>query len=265
MQVYYHPNNLLALLFVQDHLENCQYTTVPCGHCDHHFARSIVIKHRFTCRDLVDYDGTSFKPRYNGLQETARHSAAYYVDILTAKFRNLGINNDRMTAATTSVIELLRQNSGNNSALETLIQFYSRNGEKKWKISYYRELQDTTIYSAPFYTSENGYKMRLRLHLNGCKEGENSHLSLFLVVVKGEHDDVLPWPLANIRVLFTLLNMTDGANHTYEFSPEPFMKPIASSEFDGAEAGFSQFIGHRYVSPFITDNKIFVKCEVKER
>lgn len=136
----------------------------------------------------------------------------------------------------------------------------------KWKLSNFSDLKQdcgaaTSVYSAPFYTSKNGYKMRLQLYINGYKEGQNSHLSLFIVVIKGEHDDVLPWPLT-IQVSFTLLNMANGANHTFMFSPGPFTKPTFS-EFDGAEAGFSQFIGHKYVQPFIKNNRIFITCKVK--
>ena len=51
-----------------------------------------------------------------------------------------------------------------------------------------------SIYSPPFYTSQTGYKMCVRVYLNGDGIGENTHLSLFFVIMKGEYDVLLRWP-----------------------------------------------------------------------
>ena len=51
-----------------------------------------------------------------------------------------------------------------------------------------------SLYSAPFYTSRHGYKMCLRLYMDGDWGGKGSHLSFFLTLMKGEYDALLPWP-----------------------------------------------------------------------
>ena len=43
----------------------------------------------------------------------------------------------------------------------------------------------TSIYSPPFYTGRNGYKMCIRAYLNGDGIGYNTHLSIFFVLMKG--------------------------------------------------------------------------------
>lgn len=48
--------------------------------------------------------------------------------------------------------------------------------------------------SAAFYTSRYGYKMCLRIYLNGDGTGRGTHLSLFFVVMKGPNDALLRWP-----------------------------------------------------------------------
>lgn len=48
--------------------------------------------------------------------------------------------------------------------------------------------------SAAFYTSKYGYKMCLRVYLNGDGTGRGTHLSLFFVVMKGPNDALLRWP-----------------------------------------------------------------------
>uniref|UniRef100_A0A8C6XGE7 TNF receptor-associated factor n=1 Tax=Naja naja TaxID=35670 RepID=A0A8C6XGE7_NAJNA len=45
-----------------------------------------------------------------------------------------------------------------------------------------------------FYTSKYGYKMCLRIYLNGDGTGRGTHLSLFFVVMKGPNDSLLRWP-----------------------------------------------------------------------
>ena len=47
---------------------------------------------------------------------------------------------------------------------------------------------------AAFYTSKYGYKMCLRIYLNGDGTGRGSHLSLFFVVMRGLNDALLKWP-----------------------------------------------------------------------
>lgn len=45
-----------------------------------------------------------------------------------------------------------------------------------------------------FYTSKYGYKMCLRIYLNGDGTGRGTHLSLFFVVMRGHSDALLKWP-----------------------------------------------------------------------
>ena len=43
----------------------------------------------------------------------------------------------------------------------------------------------TSIYSPPFYTERNRYKMCIRAYLNGDRIGYNTHVSIFFVLMKG--------------------------------------------------------------------------------
>ena len=45
-----------------------------------------------------------------------------------------------------------------------------------------------SIYSPPFYTGRNGYKMCMKAYLNGDGIGYNTHLSIFFVLMKGNFD-----------------------------------------------------------------------------
>ncbi|KFV67329.1 TNF receptor-associated factor 2, partial [Dryobates pubescens] len=70
-----------------------------------------------------------------------------------------------------------------------------------WKITEFaRKRQEAitgrspAIFSPAFYTSKYGYKLCLRVYLNGDGTGRGTHLSLFFVVMKGPNDALLRWP-----------------------------------------------------------------------
>lgn len=52
----------------------------------------------------------------------------------------------------------------------------------------------SSLFFPAFYTSKYGYKMCLRIYLNGDGTGRGSHLSLFFVVMRGQSDALLKWP-----------------------------------------------------------------------
>ena len=71
----------------------------------------------------------------------------------------------------------------------------THNGAFLWRIpEMRRRIRDakigriTSIYSPPFYTGRNGYKMCIRAYLNGDGSGEGTHLSIFFVIMEGEYD-----------------------------------------------------------------------------
>ena len=93
-----------------------------------------------------------------------------------------------------------------------------------------------SLYSAPFFTGRFGYKLCLRLYLNGDGSGKGTHLSFFLTVMKGEYDALLPWPFLQ-TVTLILLDQTNKKKHiTQCFKPEPssssFWKPGPHSDMN---------------------------------
>ena len=65
---------------------------------------------------------------------------------------------------------------------------YQLKNFSKWKA------KEEVCYSKPFYTSDNGYRMRLRVHPNGCGNGRGHHLSAYVCILKGSFDTNLSWP-----------------------------------------------------------------------
>ena len=87
------------------------------------------------------------------------------------------------------------------------------NGVFIWKIDNYRKKMDESsesdeelaIFSPPFYTSQYGYKLKLKAYLNGRDRGRGKHLSLYIIIMKGAYDTLLDWPY-NMKVTFYLLD-----------------------------------------------------------
>jgi hypothetical protein len=83
-------------------------------------------------------------------------------------------------------------------------------GTMVWKITNVREKiydaqseRATSIYSPNFYTSISGYNICARLYLNGDGSARGTHISIFLVILRGPYDSLLKWPFS-YRVSFCL-------------------------------------------------------------
>ena len=101
----------------------------------------------------------------------------------------------------------------------------THNGVFLWRIpDVLRRIEDaklcriTSIYSPPFYTGRNGYKMCIRAYLNGDGSGEGTHLSIFLVLMKGEYDPLLWWPFEP-KVCFILVDQQRKKHLVHTFKP----------------------------------------------
>ncbi|XP_078392895.1 TNF receptor-associated factor 2-like, partial [Cetorhinus maximus] len=67
-------------------------------------------------------------------------------------------------------------------------------------------------YSPAFSSHPFGYQLCCRMYPNGDGSGKGSHVSLFLAVVRGEYDGVLPWPFRQ-KVTFLLLDQAQQRHH----------------------------------------------------
>ncbi|XP_052768381.1 TNF receptor-associated factor 3-like [Mya arenaria] len=153
-----------------------------------------------------------------------------------------------------------------------ILETASYDGLLLWKVrDYTRRKADAlagrtlSLYSQPFYTHRYGYKMCSRVYLNGDGMGKNSHMSLFFVIMKGEFDNLLPWPFRQ-KVTMQLLDQDSGqTNLTDSFQPDPtsssFKKP--SSDMNVA-SGCPLFVAHTVLeSPkYIKDDTLILKITV---
>ncbi len=147
----------------------------------------------------------------------------------------------------------------------------THNGSFLWRIpDILRRRRDaieeriTSIYSPPFYTGRNGYKMCIRAYLNGDGMGYKTHLSLFFVVMKGEFDALLKWPF-DYKVSLILVDQNHRKHIVQTFKPTPesnsFQRPVSDMN---VASGCPQFAKLSVLDDpsYVKDDVLFVKCIV---
>ena len=69
-----------------------------------------------------------------------------------------------------------------------------------------------------FYTHKKGYKMCFRVYANGTGDSEGTHMSVFMVLMRGPYDDDLSWPLRG-KFEMKLLNQINDIEHHSKNNP----------------------------------------------
>lgn len=141
---------------------------------------------------------------------------------------------------------------------------YPQIGTMFWKISRLslrlHDTENTGLLSSPFYSSENGYKMCLRLDFYQASR-DDAVLSLSLLIVEGENDHSLVWPFAPV-VTFGLLNFgTSDGIYTSLRPKHPVMR--CYSDDRGTVVARYSWPSKRN-KEFVKDDCIFIRCTVSE-
>ena len=122
----------------------------------------------------------------------------------------------------------------------------------------------TSIYSPPFYSGRNGYKMCIRAYLNGDGIGFNTHLSVFFVLMRGEYDPLLKWPFES-KVSLILVDQSLRKHIVQTFKPSPesnsFQKPRSDMN---VASGCPQFAKLTVLDEgdYVKNDVLFLKCIV---
>ena len=144
-----------------------------------------------------------------------------------------------------------------------------------WKVDSFSEnLRQATAHrhrlaSTPFYTERYDYKLRLSIVPNGDGPGKNTHLSVFIIVMKGEYDAILSWPFKK-EVTFTLIDQQDNPVERQNVIMKLTADTPLKSNYDrpiGVEnkgRGFPAFISHEKLHSrrYILDDTLFLQVEV---
>ncbi|XP_008566999.1 PREDICTED: TNF receptor-associated factor 1 [Galeopterus variegatus] len=199
---------------------------------------------------------------------------------LTASIHQSQLDRERILSLEQRVVELQQTLAQKDQALGKLEQSLrlmeeaSFDGTFLWKITNVtRRCHESacgrtiSLFSPAFYTAKYGYKLCLRLYLNGDGTGKRTHLSLFIVIMRGEYDALLQWPFRN-KVTFMLLDQNNREHAIDAFRPDlssaSFQRP--QSETNVASGCPLFFPLSRLQSPkhaYVKDDTMFLKCIVE--
>ena len=147
----------------------------------------------------------------------------------------------------------------------------THNGAFLWRIpDMKRRIRDarigriTSIYSPPFYTGRNGYKMCIRAYLNGDGSGEGTHLSIFFVLMKGEYDPLLQWSFDH-KVSLVLVDQEQKKHLVQTFKPNPQSSSFQRPKSDmNVASGCPEFAKLSVLDDpsYVKDDVMFIKAIV---
>ena len=149
----------------------------------------------------------------------------------------------------------------------------SHDGTLVWKISdFSRRLADARsgqtpeFYSQPFYTSRFGYKMCACVYLNGDGVGRGTHVSVYVAMMKGEFDGILPWPFRQKVTITLCAQSSTVSDYTISFYPDPqsptYQRPTSELTPATGVPQFKSLDTLRTSTCFVVSDTIFLRISV---
>ncbi|XP_078350410.1 TNF receptor-associated factor 4-like isoform X2 [Oculina patagonica] len=264
---------------MKNHTAQCSKFPVSCpNNCGGSFPREMVTNHNKDDCPLTiiscpyEQMGCETKVQRNQVESHLQSAVRLHLDLACIKLNNTEVKLD---------VTQVKLNE-TQKKLETTTKLVEEFNTRMfiWKINNFSEIlrqaktwEKDKIESAPFYTDRTesyGYKLKVGIYPNGDRCGENkTHLSVFIYVMKGEYDAILPWPVKR-KVTFTLIDQQEESvkreNVTRHFipynGPECFSRPTQEQSSTGY--GFHEFITHEQLHSrrYLVDDTMFLQVEV---
>ncbi|KAL9955369.1 hypothetical protein ACROYT_G036679 [Oculina patagonica] len=159
-----------------------------------------------------------------------------------------------------------------------LLEYEGRvcNGSYIWRIENYRQCRQdaingvmTAIHSPAFHTSLYGYKLCMRINLNGVDSGVGKHVALFVHMMQGDYDNILEWPFTG-RIALSILDQSDGAEYRQHISETlvakpnllAFQRPTAPRNYKGY--GYVEFAPIEQIREpqYVKNNTMLVRIQI---
>ena len=110
-----------------------------------------------------------------------------------------------------------------------------------------------------------GYKLLLIVYPNGDDASKGTHLSLGVLLMKGEYDHELQWPI-NANITIQLLNWSSDSNHIQDTihhyrAPVDCRTRVIEGESAPGAMGNRQFVSHSVLNDnnYINEDKLCFK------
>ena len=219
-----------------------------------------------TCISLQDT--TAFQ----GWTTSQFHSVDEKLDRISSRLEELGHDRDMLHATTVEIQNSIGEIRSNVKLLRASSAGFL-NGYLTWPIpDVGQKVRDTlagktqAMFSVPFYTRADGYKMCLCVYLDGNGPGHKTHISIFFIIMRGEYDELLEWPF-NYKVSITLFNQenqADSITRSFESTTaEHFQRPLTAVNVGTGYPKFATIVVLRDPR-YVKDDKMFIKAMVEK-
>ena len=139
-----------------------------------------------------------------------------------------------------------------------------------------KKVDDKEWFSDPVYSHFGGYKMCLNVDANGNGDAKNTHVSLYVYLMRGDNDDSLKWPFKGTIKVSLLNQLEDGQHFNKElWSPDDDVPERSSGRVTEGEIsegwGLPDFISHQELSycgdkncQYLKDDTLFFRVDCFE-
>ena len=98
-------------------------------------------------------------------------------------------------------------------------------------------------------------------HFNGLYEGVNTHFGISWKILKGEHDDLLKWPL-RATIGITILKIDTAAHRELRWFEPTFTKPDNNNPSNEIYSNTDITIDE--LQNYVYNNNLYVICNVSQ-
>ena len=136
------------------------------------------------------------------------------------------------------------------------------------------KLEGSHWLSHPIYTHPQGYKICLAVVANGAEFGKETHVSVFIYLMRGEFDDFLQWPFQG-TIYIRLVDQLSGVYHkedSLSFDDkvdEEICSRVIKNEVAMKGWGLPRFIPYDDIKPYYLQNDSLIfqiyKVEFKDK
>ncbi|KAI6210423.1 Trf-1 [Aphelenchoides besseyi] len=215
--------------------------------------------------------GCDYTDGRENLQQHIKSELTAHLGLLCAgvlEFREL------VSAAFLNLEKMTRNTNILQSRIDALEKLYG--SQYIWRIDEYarkfaeaKSGQRTLLFSPPFLSGRHGYKLVLCVGLFGDGPAHGQFLSIYVCILKGDHDALLSWPFVHMITL-TVMDQNPKFNErkhlTYAIKPQPTNENRAYLQRPENERNFAfgaqKFCSLAEIQPFIREDVLFIKCKI---
>lgn len=124
------------------------------------------------------------------------------------------------------------------------------------------------LFSEPFYTGKQGYKLQVCIHPDSVQANKNRYLSVYIAVMKGKFDALLPWPIQQ-RVEFTLIDQQDDPSKRQDvvmffITDSSWPSSARPTAHRNEGRGFPRFVSHKILKTrrYIVHDTLFLQAGI---